>query len=473
MQLNSTFNRLTKIRIKFKSLINFQINYMRFSRIFALTTLFAILTCSGYAQQETTLSLKQAINNAVKYNTSVVKLENSIQGQQSTVKTKYGNLFPTLSLSTGWSRSNQVGPYFINGISFGTRNETTNNYNLSLRSDITLFNGFSNYESIDVARMTEANLYTQVEKARQDIVLTILNNYVTVLKNYQIVKINIATLEDSKSQLERIKMFVEAGKKTLSDIYTQDVQVAQNELAVEQAKNNFDKSIADLVFSARLPQDKPFTIDTTEFDINLPYENMESYVTKNSNIEPMINNALKNRYDYKSSVQSMEIYKASLEISRNALLFPTLTGFGQYSLSGERVQDINNSRIFTIGLTLSYPIFQGFNTENQREIALVNYKSANEDVKQVKEQIALDIKKSVLDLKSLLKQIEITQRNIRSAEQDKFSAEESYRVGLVTILEVQTATTNYNNLLINRLNAIYNFLLAQKQLDYYQGILKY
>src|SRR5512142_1005975 len=98
---------------------------------------------------------------------------------------------------------------------------------------------------------------------------------------------------------------------------------------------------------------------------------MLSYVTRNSNIEPMINNALKNRYDYKSSVQSMEIYKASLEISRNALLFPTITGFGQYYLSGERVQDINNSRIFTIGLTLSYPIFQGFSTENQKEIALV------------------------------------------------------------------------------------------------------
>ena len=94
-------------------------------------------------------------------------------------------------------------------------------------------------------------------------------------------------------------------------------------------------------------------------------------------------------------------------------------------------------------------------------------------MKQVKDQISLDIKKAVLDLKSLLKQIQITDRNIKSAELDKFSAEESYRVGLGTVLDIQTATTNYNNLLINKSNLIYNFLLAQKQLDYYQGILKY
>ncbi len=450
---------------------------MRFLRIIVLTAVFTILTATGYSQQETELSLKQAINNAVKYNTSVVKLENSIEGQQSTVRAKYGNLFPTLSLNAGWTRTNQItnGNYTVNGINFnlGTRNETTNNYSLSLRSDVTLFNGFSNYESIDVARMTEVNLYTQLEKARQDVVLTVLNNYIAALKNYQVVKINMANLEDSKSQLDKIKLFVQAGKKTLSDVYTQEVQVAQNELAVEQAKNNFDKSIADLVFSAKLPQDKQFTIDTVEFNINISYESMAGYVTKNSAPEPLINNALKNRYDYKSSIQNLQIFETNLEISRDALIFPTVSGFGQYSLSGERVQDINASKVFTIGLTFSYPIFQGFNTENQREQALVNYKSANEDVKQVKEQIALDIKKALLDLKSLLKQIEITQTSIKSAEQDKFSAEESYKVGLNTILDVQTATTNYNNLLINRSNLVYNFLLAQKQLDYYQGVLKY
>ena len=450
---------------------------MSLLRIFAFLSAFTFILKIGYSQQETELNLKHVINNAVKSNSSVVKLQNSIEGQQSVIKSQYGNLFPSLSFTAGWTRTNQVtqGVYTFNGITFNTdpQNETSNNYNLSLRSDVTLFDGFTNYESIDVAKMTEVNLYTQMESVKQNIVLNVLNNYVAVLKNNQIVAINTGSLEDSRAQLEKIKLFVEAGKRTRSDVYRQDVQVAQNELAVEQAKNNLEKSIADLVYTARLPQDKTYTVNLNEFNINVPYETMEAYVTQNSNIDPLINNAFKNRYDYKSSLQNLVIYESNLEIARNSLIFPTLSGFGSYSLSGKRIKNIDDSRVFTVGLTLSYPIFQGFSIENQRQQALVNYKSANEDVKELKDQIALEIKKAVLDLKSLLKQIEITQRNIISAEQDKFSAEESYRVGLGTLLEIQTATTNYNNLLIEKSNLIYNFLLAQKQLEYYQGLLKY
>jgi outer membrane protein TolC len=100
-------------------------------------------------------------------------------------------------------------------------------------------------------------------------------------------------------------------------------------------------------------------------------------------------------------------------------------------------------------------------------------KIADEDLNQLRNQFTVDIKKSVLDLKSLLKQIEIADRSLKSTEQDKYSAEESYKVGLNTLLEVNTAATNYNNALINKSNLVYNFILAQKQLEYLQGIVKY
>ena len=452
---------------------------MRFLKI--LLTFASIsfsLSNSALSQQEIELTLKASIDNAIKSNPQVIKALYTIEGQQSVVRTRYGDLFPTLSFSGGWTRSNQVtkgGFYNFNGIQIpiGTRDETTNNYSLSLRSDVTLFDGLGNYESIDAARMTEENLYVQLEKTRQDIVLKILGDYIAALKNLQILKINTASLEDSRAQLERIKLFVEAGRRTMSDVYSQDVIVAQNELAVEQAKNNFDKSIADLVYDASLKQDVSYTVVPREFTTDVSYDNLQAYVNQNSNVELLVNTAIKNRYDYLYSANNVSIFETNLEITRSSLLFPTLSGFGSYSLSGENLNKISDSKVFTIGLTLSYPIFQGFSLENQRQQALVNLRSANEDLRLVRDKISLDIKKAVLDLKSLLKQIEITERNIKSAQQDKFLAEESYKVGLGTLLEIQTSTTKYNNALIDKSNLIYNFLLAQKQMEYYQGLLKY
>jgi len=457
-------------------------NHNLLVKMFKLKTAVSVIIFISLSQlthsQTTEISLRDAILNAYKNNINIVKTEYSIESQEFNIKESYGNLFPDLTFTTGWTRTNQVtkaGTQNISGFTINVpgKDTTTDNYNLSLRSNVTLFDGLTSYDNIDLQKKTQHKLIILLEKYKQDVAIKVLTDYITVLKNDHVVIINQATLEDSKAQLEKIKIFVEVGKKTFSDVYKQDVIVAQNELAVEQAINNYNKSIADLAFSSNLPIEKSYTVKKTEFVTAVSYESLENYVDINSNIQNLVNNSLKNRYDYKSSVYNLSIQQTNIDIAQGLLVFPTLTGFGSYSLSGDQIGKMTNSRVFTIGLTLSYPIFQGFSVDKQKQQAIINYRSAEEDIKVLKSQIELDIKKAVLDLKSLLKQIEITNRNLKSAEQDKLLAEESYRIGLVTLLEVNTAITNLNNILIQKSNLIYNFILAQKTLEYYQGILKY
>jgi len=428
--------------------------------------------------QEIQVSLKEAIEHAWKNDPNIVKTLNNIDAQESNIRSKYGNLFPDLKFTTGWTRSNQVikgGSITQNGITIPVpeSNETSDNFSLSLRSDVTLFDGMTSYDQIDAAKLTKQQYQIQLKKQKQDIAVKIIADYISVLKFQQVVAINEATLADSRAQLDKIKIFVEVGKRTMSDVYQQDVVVAQNELAVEQAKNNVNKSLSDLAYDSNLPLDRNYAVRQGEFNTEVSYASLETFVTQNQNTDNLVNTAYRNRYDLKSSVHNLDILQTNIEIARGNQYFPTLSGFGSYSLSGKKVDEITNQRVFTIGLSLSYPIFQGFQLDNQRQLALISYKSAQEDIKLVKNQIALQIKKAVLDLKSLLKQIEITDRNLKNAEQNKLLAEESYRVGLGTVLDINTASTNLNNIQINKSNLIYDFILAQKQLEYYQGILNY
>ncbi|MFI5211914.1 MAG: TolC family protein [Ignavibacteria bacterium] len=422
------------------------------------------------------ITLKDAIGHAYKNDPNIVKLENTIDAQEGNIRESYGKLFPDLKFNTSWSRSNVVvdGGYINQqGIPVVESNQTTNNFVLQLRSDVTLFDGMVSYDQIDLAKQTKTQYQIQLKKLKQDVAVKILADYIAVLKNKQIVAISEATLADSRAQLDKIKIFVEVGKRTQLDIYNQDVEVAQNELAVEQAKNTMNKAISDLAFDSNLPMDRNYSVTQSEFITNLTYETLEAYVLQNQNTDNLVNVAYKNRVDLRSSVQNLDVLQTNIDIARGSQYFPTLTGFGSYSMNGNQVLKITNQRAFTIGFNLSYPIFQGFQMDNQRQLAIINYKSAEEDIKLVKNQIALQIKKAMLDLKSLLKQIEITDRSLKNAEQNKLMAEESYRVGIGTILEVNTATTNLNNALITKSNLVYDFIYAQKQLEYYQGILNY
>jgi outer membrane protein len=441
---------------------------------------------TGLSQQVTELTLKSAIQNALKNNVTIIKLQNSIDAQNFNIKAKYGSLLPSLNLSGGWTRTNQVLTgnalsQYLGQAGTGTNldignqslSQTNNNYNLGLSADLTIFNGFVNYSSVTAARLTEQNLMLQLEQAKQDLILKVINDYITVLSNQQIVKINSASLEDSRAQLDMIKQFVEVGNKTLSDVYKQDAIVAQNELAVEQSKNNVDKSIEDLVFDISLPQDKTYSVSPAGFNPDLQLADLQKYVDQNSNVDQLIQNGLNNRYDYKSSLKNLDILQTNIDIARNSEIYPTISGFSSYNLSGINIGSMSNTKVFTLGINLTYPIFEGFQLDNVRQQAEVTYRSANEDVSQLERQIDVNIKKAILDLKSLVKQVEITERGIKSSEQDKLMAEESYRVGLVTLLDVQTATTTYNNALITKSNLIFNFQFSQKQLEYFQGLIKY
>lgn len=443
-----------------------------------LLIVFLLTFAAGIYSQETVISLKQAILNAYKNDPNIIKTENTIEAQESSIRASYGSIFPDLKLSTGWTRSNQIteaGNIVINGINFpvSAKNETSNYFSLSLRSDVTIFDGLVKFDRVDLAEKTKTQYTIQLQKLKQDVAIKVMADYISVLKNEQVVVINQANLNYSRSQLEKIKIFVEVGRRTLTDVYTQDVVVAQNELALEQSKNNLNKSISNLAFDANLPLERNYAVNKSEFNTELTFESLDAYVTQNSNTDMLVGNAVKNRYDYRSKVQNLDVLQTSIDIARGSQIFPTLSGFGSYSFSGNKIGKISDQRVFTVGLTLSYPIFQGFSFDNQRQQAIINYRSAEEDVKLVKNQISLEIKKAILDLKSLLKQIEITDRSVKSAEQNKFLAEESYRVGIGTLLDVNTASVNLNNLLITKSNLIYDFILAQKQLEYYQGILKY
>jgi outer membrane protein len=456
---------------------------MRFFKITCHIFVFLLGFNYVFSQQSVELNFKQAVENAVKTNINVIRAENTISSQSFNIKGKYGALLPSLSFSGAWQRTNEVlignalqnssglGS-FGNQIS-GSTNQTNYNYSLGFRSDLTIFNGLTNYQEVDLEKKTQANNYILLEKTKQDLVLQILNDYITVLKNQQIVKIDSATLVNSQLELDLIKQFVDAGKKTLADVYNQDALVAQNELVLEQAKNGLNKSISDLVFDANMSQVNTYSVRSSDFASELSLDYINTYVQQNSNVDLLVNTAIKNRYDYQSSQQIISINESNLDISTNTILFPTLSGFSTYGWSGNSFQNIANSKIFTLGLTLSYPIFEGFSVDNQKQIAEINLKESNQDLIQLKKQITNDIQKAVLDIKSLVKQIEITERTLKSAEQNKLLAEESYKVGLQTLLDVQTATINYNNAQITKSNLIYNFQFSQKQLEYFQGLLKY
>jgi len=446
-------------------------------KLFVLVFIFAISV--SYLNAQEVYDLTKSVNTAIQNSPNVSLYQNNISIQKYYVKSSYGDLLPNLSFSGQWSRNSSFskggGTVFQNGIpiTLSDQNSTTNNFSLGLNSSLTLFNGLANYESIDLQKQTLSGLYTDLEKTKYDIIVTVYQKFFDIIKKDKIVEANNNNLQTSIDQLNSIKEYVAVGKKTQSDVYKQDVQVGQNELTLVTAKNEFEKAKVEFLTTLYEDVSKSIVLDYSKFIIPNTLDGLRLIVNQYSNFNALVENALKTRYDYSSAQQSIIIDETRLDIARKNLYFPTVSAFGNYNISGNDIDKISNNRVLTFGLTLSYPIFQGFKTDINRQIAEVNIKQKQEDIVKLEKQIRTDLKKSIYDLETAYKQIEILDKNIISAQQDKLLSEENFKIGYGTLLDVQVATTNLNNLLINRINALYNFVLSQKQIEYLSGQLKY
>ncbi|MBK9334752.1 MAG: TolC family protein [Ignavibacteria bacterium] len=440
--------------------------------------LLIFLIISGNVYSQEVLDLNEAVRIALRNSSTVSNLEDNLEIQKLSTSTAVGQLFPDLNLTANWNRNNTFSDgtvRFENGVPIIIPKQDTwiNNFGVGFRSNVTLFNGFSNYTQIELQREYENSVRINLDKERYDIAFRVNSAYFNVLKREKIIVINEENLSDSRAQLESIREFMNVGRRTIADVYRQDVQVAQNELLLERSINDFEKSKIDLQLAMNTDFSMTYQVSDPNIRDDISDIELQNIMNRYANVSTVTNRSFANRYDYKATLQEIKISKTQFSIDNKSLYFPTVNGNISYLLNSANFNDILDSRSFSFGLSISYPIFQGNSLRNRSQTSEIAIKQKEENLRLLEKRIQGEIRKAYIDLETQYKQIEILKRNIASAEQDKLLSEESYRVGTGILLDVQTANVKLNTLRIDIINSYYDFLLAEKNLQYYLGELRY
>lgn len=298
------------------------------------TQIFSGNNCRYFARaciSQSELTLNEAVRIALGNSTSVSNLRKSLQIQELSTSTARGSLFPDLSMNASWTRNNTFSEgtvRFENGVPIIIPKQDTwiNNFRLGLSTQVTVFDGFNNYAKLDLQKENEKTLMVQLDKETNDIAYNVNNAYFNVLKKDKIVAANEQNLKDSKDQLERINEYLNVGKRTLADVYRQDVQVAQNELAVERAKNDLSKSKVDLLSVMNENVDMQIGVADLSIKSDLTDAEIQMILQKYANSDALYNQALQKRFDYKSGLQDVRTSRMQYEIDNKSVWWPSILG---------------------------------------------------------------------------------------------------------------------------------------------------
>ena len=77
-----------------------------------------------------------------------------------------------------------------------------------------------------------------------------------------------------------------------------------------------------------------------------------------------------------------------------------------------------------------------------------------------------------LRLKSAEKMLDVTKKTQKFAEQNQLSVKELFKLGAANITDLSVANMQYLTAKINRVDAVYGYIAAQKEVLYHMGELR-
>ena len=288
-----------------------------------------IFSASGWVfSQENIWTLEECINHALERNITINQRKLNNELSEINLDQSKADLFPNLTASgsQSWNFGRSVDPYTNDYVS---TNVGSNNFSLS--TNVTLFDGMQNLNTIKKNQIDVQSGNLDLEKTKNDIILSVTQAYLQVLFAYEQVENTLLRLESTAAQVDRTQKLVNAGSSAEGELFKINSQLATDQYSLVNAENQLSISKVNLMQIMELPVEDEFDVVIPEFEI----ETIRIAFSGSAN--EIFRKALEIQPEIESSELQVASAEQSLKIAKGGL-YPRL------SLSGSLGSGYSNAK---------------------------------------------------------------------------------------------------------------------------------
>jgi outer membrane protein TolC len=171
--------------------------------------------------------------------------------------------------------------------------------------------------------------------------------------------------------------------------------------------------------------------------------------------------AYKNRPDLTALIARKAAAEKAVTLAEKGY-YPFLTGNAAYARAGESFP-LNNG--WSVGATLSFPIFSGFLTKNQVEEARANLNTIKANEESLRQNILLEVKQAYLGLAEAEERIANAELTVRQATENLEIANGRYAAGVGNPIEVTDAEVSLSNAKTEHIGALYDYRVSRASIE--------
>lgn len=429
-------------------------------------------------QDGQTLTLEECIKIAMQNNSDLKNAIYQLDRAGANVKGSYSFILPRVSASISSGRFVQGDRTLLMDVPVGFDPQTgaaifeqreiiqpgsaRNSHRASVTYSQTLFDFGRSWNSIKQAKTSYEAFTYNLTATKHRVYSTVKQRYLELLKALKLEQEFQQAVQRSREQLKRTQSMYEIGSVAQVDVYKAEVTLGNDKInlinqqtAVEIARGNLN------VAMGRDPE-TPLNIVDIDVEIHPP----------DFTLQEAIAIAEQNNPELKRFEEDMQSAEYGIKIAK-AAYYPTIGFAITYSRNSTEFNkvygDLSKNWSVNLGASFDFNIFNGFSDMAEVSRQHVNYSIAKENWLNRRRTLQLEVKQAYLNLKSALDIAKINETNLRSAEEDLRLAQERYRVGAGTFLEVIDAQVALTRARVTLVRAKYDALIAQAQLDAAMG----
>jgi outer membrane protein len=469
----------------------------------------AILAQANTAPSGDLLTLDEAITLARRNNPVYLSTANNRRTADAAVRSAKAQLLPSADASFG-GRYQQSGQQVVSGLSFSSSSSTVqSSYNLGLNYRINRSTFLTPKAAVANREAVEADINGSAEQLRADVT----QQYLSALQAEARSALQDTLVLTAQAQLDLANAKVQVGSGTSLDIRRAEVALGQTQVALLRERNNVEIEKLRLYQLMGVPQ-PPNAKLVTDFPIVTPKFELSALLDDARRQNPAITalrarersatldvNVAKsaytptlsmstgwggNSYQYTNSDFLVGQAQAGLlqaqsscfqaDSIRTAVGLPSANCNGpKYQFTPAQADAIRsensqfpfkfNRSPFGLSAQLSLPLFDNFAREERVQQAAVAKDDAIYNVRAKDLAMTADVTQAYRTLQTSIQTVALQETNASKAKEELAFAEERYKVGASTFLDVVTSRGSYEQALIDRVNAVYDYHKAFAALE--------
>jgi len=422
--------------------------------ILFIIILFAVSSLTAQEKNVYQFTLDDCLRYAFANNYERQSLALTGKSLEATYEQSKQQRLPNLSASYGQNISNNENGWSTSG-------------NVGIGSSITIYQGGQINNTIAQNKLNMERNEVQMERYDNQITTQILQSFLTILGNQELLNYQLEVLNTSGEQLKQGKARYQVESILESDYLLLQAQYYSDSNNVVDTRIHIENNLLDLkVLLSMNPTDELsiVTPDTDNLDFlkeSLPSE--EEAIRQAMEYMPDLR---MNNYDIRIAEKSLAMAKGNYlpSISANANV-----GMGVLSFNGTGMKQWYSIPTESAGISVSIPIYSRGNTKANVKKSQISLEQAQLDYEQTQLEVRQTVVQAYRDVVSAYNAFKVAQVREEAYSKSFDAYNIQYRYGSITTVDLLQQQNNYLNALNTYIQNKYSLLMKRKILDVYMG----